>query len=141
MKRIGATRLIAAAGLIVVGGCSLPEHQESFGYVVETVYETGIPADQQVVVEDGVVTREELEMAVVASLDCMDAIDGVMIDDPFHWRDDGIEFGGGAVPEPGVDEDVVVPMMDDCYYEHAALVETAWFDQEYFGSFSFENKR
>jgi hypothetical protein len=32
-------------------------------------------------------------------------------------------------------------MMDECYFEHAALVETAWFDQEYYGSFSYENKR
>jgi hypothetical protein len=28
--------------------------------------------------------------------------------------------------------------MDACYYEYAALVETAWLDQAYFGEFRYE---
>ncbi len=132
---------VLLAILLAVTGCTLPEHYETFGYLVETMYSEGIPAGQQALIADGIVTRGEVEQAVVASLECMDAIEGVTYDDPFHWREDGIEFGGGAVPEPGADESLVVPLMDDCYYEHAALVETAWLDQEYYGSFSYENKR
>ncbi len=127
--------------LFVLVACSRPEHLESFGWMVQTMYADGIPAAQQAAIDDGVITREEVEQAVVASYRCMGAIDGVIYDDPFHWREDGIEFGGGARPVPGADEGLVVPLMDECYYEHAALVETAWFDQEYFGGFTFENKR
>jgi len=127
--------------VLLLGACTMPEHIESFGFMLENNYPDGIPTSQQAPIADGIITPEEVEEAVVRSLECMDQIDGVSIEDPFHWREDGIEFGAGAIPDPGADESVVVPLMDECYFEHAALVETAWFDQEYYGSFTFENKR
>ena len=122
-------------------GCSRPEHVESFGWLLEAQYAGVIPETQSAAIEDGIIEAREVEVAVVASYECMDAIEGVIYDDPFHWREDGIEFGGGARPEAGADESIVVPLIDECYYEHAALIETAWFDQEYFGSFAYENTR
>jgi len=126
--------------VLLLGSCTRPEHIESFGYMLENDYPDGIPQSQQAPIADGIITPEEVEEAVVRSLECMDQIDGVSIEDSFHWREDGIEFGAGAIPDPGADESVVVPLMDECYFEQAALVETAWFDQEYYGSFTFENK-
>jgi hypothetical protein len=124
---------------VMLSACGPPEHVESFGYLLEAEYAGVVPAAQQSALDDGLITRAEVEQAVTASLDCMAEIEGVVVDDPFHWREDGIEFGGGARPLPGTNEAVLVPMMDACYYEHVALVETAWFDQEYFGTFGYEN--
>lgn len=126
---------------VLLSACGPPEHAEYFGSLLESEYGGVVPAAQQSALEDGLITRSEVEQAVTASLDCMAEIEGVVVDDPFHWREDGIEFGGGARPLPGTNEAVLVPMMDACYYEHVALIETAWFDQEYFGAFRYESIR
>lgn len=125
--------------MVLLSACVPPEHVEYFGFLLETQYGGVVPAPQQSALADNVVTPIEVEEAVTASLDCMAGIEGVVVDEQFNWREDGIEFGGGAHPIPGSDESVLVPMMDACYYEYAALVETAWFDQEYFGAFTTEN--
>ncbi len=126
---------------VLSSACAPPEHVESFGFLLESEYQGVVPAAQQSALDDGLITRAEVEQAVTASLDCMGRIEGVVVDDPFHWREDGIEFGGGARPLPGTNEAVLVPMMDACYYEHVALIETAWFDQEYYGAFRYESVR
>lgn len=126
--------------LVLASACVPPDHVESYGFLLETQYSGVIPDAQQGALVDDLVTQAEVEGAVTASLSCMGAIDGVVVDEQFNWRDDGIEFGGGAHPIPGTDESVLVPLMDDCYYEYAALVETAWADQEHYGAFTSENK-
>ncbi|MDX2344177.1 MAG: hypothetical protein QNL12_10860 [Acidimicrobiia bacterium] len=125
--------------LIVLASCARADHIESFGFLLEYQYGGVVPVVQQAALADNVVTPAEVEAAVTASLECMAAIDGVVVDEAFNWREDGIEFGGGAHPIPGTDESVLVPQMDACYFENAALVETAWLDQQHFGSFTTEN--
>lgn len=126
--------------LVLASACVPPEHVESYGFLLEMQYAGVIPEAQQGALADNLVTSAEVEQAVTASLSCMGSIDGVVVDETFNWREDGIEFGGGAHPIPGTNEAVLVPLMDGCYYEYAALVETAWFDQEHFGAFTSENK-
>lgn len=130
-------KIVLLVALVLLTSCARAEHEESFPQLLESQYGGVVPTAQQGALADGVVLPSEVEAAVTASLECMAEIDGVVYDDPFHWRDDGIEFGGGAHPMPGTNEAEIVPLMDACYYEYAALVETAWFDQEYLGELRY----
>ena len=111
-----------------------------YGWMLEHSYADGIPADQQAALADGRVTPTELEDAAAAEVACMAEIDGVESVDPYNWQNDIDLVGGGPHFAEGTDESALEPALDACYYEHLALVFTAWLDQEFFGGWTAENE-
>ena len=137
--RVGRAGVIAA---IVLGSvaCARSDHPDPmFGWMLEREYGDGVPVEQQLVLDDGRVTRAELEAAAAAEVDCLRGIDGVIAADSYNWQNDVDLVGGGPRSADGADEMALEPAIEACYIDHLALVQTAWLDQEYFGGWSTEN--
>ena len=127
-------RLIVALVLVIfAAGCAEPDYEPSYGWVLENHYSDGIPRVQQEALEDHVISSGELADAAERRDECVMSIEGVVWIEEFEWVSD-MDFSDGAYRlRDGVDEDVVKPLADDCYFENLGLVETAWFDQEIHG--------
>ncbi len=111
-----------------------------FGWMLEHDYPDGVPPEQSEALDDQVITREELEAAAAAEVACMAELDGVVSVDGYNWQNEIDLVGGGPHFAAGVDEAALAPALEACYYDHLALVFTAWLDQEYFGGWTEDNR-
>lgn len=138
------SRSLAAAvlGAMVLANCSGSAYKPSYGFILETQYENGIPSDQQRALADGFLTEAEVERATRASDACVAAVAGIASVEPFRWVEQDGEFSGGNVEiEKGADEVAALDQARACYFKHVGLIEFAWLDQWYFGSWTDENLR
>jgi len=131
--------LLAAVLVALSVACGPPEHQESFGWMLETRYHGVTPKQQRAALHDHRVTRTEVAQAHRRSRDCMLAVPGVAWVERFAWVDDINFTSGGIRVAPGYEEADVVSQTHQCYYRYVALIETAWLDQAHFGRFTTEN--
>jgi hypothetical protein len=127
---------------MVLASCSGQAYQPSYGSIVETYYENGIPAAQLSALADGLLTEAEVERAAQAADTCVAAVPGISAVEPFVWVEQDGEFSGGSVEfEEDADEDTALAGARVCYFQHVALIEFAWLDQFYFGEWTEENLR
>lgn len=137
-------RLLAPALLVtlVLASCSGEAYQPSYGFIVETYYENGIPSGQLSALSDGLLTEAEVEQAAAAADACVAAVTGVSSVDQYRWVEQEGEFVGGSLElEEGADRDVVMVDARACYFQYVGLIEFAWLDQWYFGEWTEENLR
>ena len=134
--------ILAVAIGVVMSGCAGTPYEPSFGFMLETYYQDGIPAGQQAALADGVLTDREVDQATEASDACAAGVPGIASVEPFRWVEQDGEFSGGDLKfEDNVDRDAAVSAAQHCYFLHAALIEFAWLDQFYFGEWTDENLR
>ena len=127
---------------LVLASCSGQAYQPSYGSVLETYYENGIPAEQLSALADGLLTEAEVEQATEAADVCVAAVPGIASVEPFVWVEQDGEFSGGNVEfEEDADQDTALAGARVCYFQHVGLIEFAWLDQFYFGEWTEENLR
>ena len=134
--------LAAAVAGVILAGCSGTPYEPSYGFILETHYEDGIPAGQQSALADGFLSDREVDQATEASDACVGAVPGIASIEPFRWVEQDGEFSGGNIEfQDDVDQEAALAAARECYFEHVALVEFAWLDQFYFGEWTEENLR
>ena len=127
---------------MVLASCSGQAYKPSFGYIVETYYENGIPDGQLSALADGLLTEAERDQATEAADACVAALPGISSVEPFVWVEQEGEFSGGSLEfEEDANEDVVKAEARVCYFQYVALIEFAWLDQYYFGEWTEEKLR
>ncbi len=127
---------------LVLASCSGQAYQPSYGSVLETYYENGIPAGQLSALADGSLTEAEVEQATEAADVCVAAVPGIASVEPFVWVEQDGEFSGGNIEfEEDADQDTALAGARVCYFQHVGLIEFAWLDQFYFGEWTEENLR
>ena len=127
---------------MVLASCSGQAYQPSYGHIVETYYENGIPAEQLAALADGLLTEAEVERAAQAADTCVAAVPGISSVEPFVWVEQDGEFTGGKIEiEEDADEDAALANARVCYFQYVGLIEFAWLDQFYFGEWNEENLR
>ncbi len=132
----------AILATLVLAACSGEAYQPSYGYIVETYYDNGIPAVQLSALTDGLLTEAEVEQAAAAADACVAAVPGISSVEPFQWVEQEGEFSGGSLEfEDDADEDAALAGARACYFQHVGLIEFAWLDQWYFGEWIEENLR
>ncbi|NNC93211.1 MAG: hypothetical protein HKN80_12050 [Acidimicrobiia bacterium] len=138
MKRSSA----AVLGALVLASCSGEAYQPSYGFIVETYYENGIPAGQQSALADGLLTEAEVVQAAAAADACVAAVSGVSAVEEYRWVEQDGEFVGGRIEiADEADRDAVLVDARACYFQYVGLIEFAWLDQWYFGEWTEENLR
>ena len=132
--------LVFAAIALVVASCTGRPYEPTFGFALETLYADGIPEYQQRILDDGRLTRQELDQATQASDACVAALPGIESVEPFRWVEQEGDFEGGEIEyATGADRDATLAEARLCYIEYVGLVEYAWLDQYYFGEWTEEN--
>ncbi|MBT8203262.1 MAG: hypothetical protein KJO87_08160 [Acidimicrobiia bacterium] len=139
-SRLTRRRLVVTgAALVLLTGCAGQPYEPSFETVRQTLYADGIPDGQERALADGLLTEQELTAAIDASNRCVAAIPGIELTEPYRWVPQDGDFDGGNVDlNPGADEETALAAAEACYVEHVALIEYAWLDQFYFGSWAQE---
>lgn len=139
LRRRAVPALLISA---LLAGCSGQEYEPSYGYILETYYENGVPAGQLSALADGLVTEAEVEQAAAATDACVAAVPGVSSVEEYRWVEEDGEFAGGKLEiEEDADRDVVLAQARACYFQYIGLIEFAWLDQVYFGGWTEENLR
>jgi len=127
---------------MVLAGCSGQAYQPSYGYIVETYYENGIPDGQLSALADGLLTEAEVEQAAAAADACVAAVPEISSVEQYRWVEQDGEFSGGSVEiAEGADRDTALAKARVCYFQYVGLIEFAWLDQFYFGEWTRENLR